>query len=173
MFATFPPLEALTLTPLQPNDGEDGADSDHLVTYITAVVTGREANPWVTHTYRPVTESGKEAFREWVLNESWESVLSEEGSNSKAEAYQRLVGEAMDRCFPIRTVRRRKQDPPWMNNEIRRLESARKKLFKRAGRTGEWRELSTKLETLKAERRGTYLEQQRTDLTDGNLTRQF
>ena len=102
IFATFDAQECGTVAPLQPNEDQQGSDSDHMVAYVRAVVTGREANPWVSHTYRPKTEAGCERFKQWIINEEWTSVLHATTANEKAEAYQTLVEKAMNECFPER-----------------------------------------------------------------------
>jgi hypothetical protein len=107
---------------LQPDRPDLGADSDHKIVYIGAVLEGCPANPWTTHTYRPYHQEGEEKFRQWVLLQTWESVLSAGTTNAKADEYQDLVLAALNRCFPEKTVKRREKDPPWVNDTTKKLD---------------------------------------------------
>ena len=62
-----------------------------------------------------------EKFREWVVCEDWNPVLGVGGSNWKAEAYPSMVDGAIERFFPLITVRRKTINLPWMNAKARRL----------------------------------------------------
>ena len=70
----------------------------------------------------------------------WTEVYNAVGPNDKAEAYQKIMDKAMNDCFPERTVRKRKLEPPWFNNTLRKLTRAKTKLFKRVGRSDEWKD---------------------------------
>jgi hypothetical protein len=173
IFTNFETKESGSLEPLEPDEGAKGAPSDHRVAFCRAIVPGKESNPWSVHQYRPLTDTGKERFKEWILSQDWNHVLLAEGSNAKADAYQSLVMEAMDTFFPVRSVRTRKLDPPWYNDTIRKKERAKRKLFKRVGRTEEWKDMDRKLSELKETRRKIYLQGQRENLTGVDSQRQF
>ena len=107
------------------------------------------------------------------MSNKWTSILEVKTSNEKADAYQAEMNEAMDKHFPIRTVRRRLNDEPWINDSIRRKEKAKKNLFKRVGRTDEWKKLNREVEELKRERKEKYLEEQKERLTGSDALKQF
>ena len=70
----------------------------------------------------------------------WEEVLTAATSEAKALAYQRAVVGAVERFFPLRTVKRKDTDPPWMNKKTKKLLEDRKKLFvEEGGRTATWK----------------------------------
>ena len=107
------------------------------------------------------------------MEQPWTQVIEAESSNQKADAYQRLVMQALDRFFPLRQVKRRALDPPWMNDTIRKKERAKKKLFRRTGRSREWENLNNDVMELIDQRRRGYLEDQRAKLTGSDATKHF
>jgi hypothetical protein len=137
------------------------------------VLEGREANPWKSHTYRPYHARGEKEFGEWVVMQTWDPVEQAQTANGKAEAYQTLVMGALNKFFPLKTVKRREKEHPWINDTIRRLDKSCKKLFKRVGRTDEWKELRQRTDELTDERRAAYLAEQKAKLTAPEASRNF
>ena len=114
---------------LDPLESEDGASSDHRTAYCTMMMKRIQTFVWQKFTYRHFNEDSVKAFKEWVVFHEWGEVLEAEGSNRKAEAYQKTINEALDRFFPWRTTRRRSNEHPWMNKRIKKLIKDRKDLF--------------------------------------------
>ena len=162
-----------TIAALQPDSAVAGADSDHLVTFFKAAVPGSSPNQWISHSFRPYTKQGEDKFRDWVVGNDWTSVLLADSSNAKANTYQKEVESAMDRFFPMRTVKRKANEEPWINDTIRRKDKAKKNLFKKYGRTEKWKELEEEVRELKRTRKEAYLEEQKERLTGGDAIKQF
>ena len=73
----------------------------------------------------------------------WAEVLDEAGANRKAVAYQRVLNEAINKCFPLKSRKKKSTDLPWMTDGIRHQIKLRKELFvaeEGVSRTAAWKE---------------------------------
>ena len=95
------------------------------------------------------------------------------GSQNKAVAYQGLVNGAVERFFPLITVRRKSTDSPWINARIRRLVRRRKAIYRRHGRSAAWRRLKNKIIWITSERRKKYEASQKICLLADDGDRHF
>ena len=94
--------ESGTVPPLQTESENEAAKSNHLITYMCTTFPRREAFEGLTYSYRLMSDN---SLAEWIVTHDWSAVYLSEGSNAKAEAFQREVDHAMDKLFPIRTTR--------------------------------------------------------------------
>ena len=96
------------------------------------------------------------------------------GSDQKANLYQNTITEAIDQFFPLRTVKRRNIDPPWINTKIKKLIKARKHIFKETGgRTPEWKKMKKRVADLIDKRCKVYQESQKLVLLQKDPARDF
>ena len=123
-------LKSGTLSPLVCDSG-DGAASDHRVVFCTSELKTFEAYEWQTYTYMRQTDEGNSQFKEWLISQDWQSVFSAKGSNDKAVAYQTIINEAMNTCYPMITVKRKSSEDPWITDKIGKKIRQRKSVFKR------------------------------------------
>ena len=76
---------------------------------------------WITYPYRYYNEETVGKFGEWLAGREWLDVKEAEGSKQMAGIYQDAVTGAMEKIFPLITVRKKSLDCPWINARIRRL----------------------------------------------------
>ena len=176
---TFTNFEKVTesgvLSPLQ-TDGEDGhiRRSDHGTTFLSAVLNRKDKYRWLTYTYRYNNKESADKFGEWLVANKWEGVLEAVGSEAKAVAYQSMIDQAIAEFFPLRTVKRRNIDPPWINGYIKRLIKRRKRIYKESGgRTEEWKKMKKKVRLIIEKRRNVYQESQKEALLAEDSIRNF
>ena len=86
------------------------------------------------YNYMYYNEDSEKAFGDWIQGFDWTEVLSESGSNNKANKYQGIVLDALGTLFPVITTRRKSTELPRINGRIRRLIRRRKAIFKQTGR---------------------------------------
>ena len=103
---TVPPLET------DRTEGTSPKKSDHMVAFIQSSVQKVAAYKMMDYTYRYYNPESEDAFGSWIASVDWSDLLATDGSNEKAEYYQREVNAAMERFFPLVTVRRKSTDPP-------------------------------------------------------------
>ena len=68
---------------------------------------------------RPITDSAKRSFGQWVASEGWEEVYTTEGAEQKAVKFEQILLEKYELHFPEKSVRRRHDDKPWLTERLR------------------------------------------------------
>ena len=124
-------VESGTLAPLEAE--QTGATSDHRITYLRAAIKKKETFKWETYSYRHRTPEAREAFKSRIVLHDWQSVYNPVGTDTETNEYQRVLGEAIDAFFPLKTTRRKSNDLPWMIRWILKRITGRKKIFAEAG----------------------------------------
>ena len=158
---TVPPLET------------DHSLSDHRIVHMTTELPRREAFEWTTYSYRHFTEEAQADFGHWIITKDWSDVLLATGSNDKARLYQAHVDAAMDKFFPLRTVRRKSSDLPWINKAIRKRIRRRRRVYRREGRSELWKYLKSITDKMIKDRKRTYMDMKKIQLTATDANRSF
>ena len=162
------------MNPLEADSADEGAPSDHRTSFVTAALPKVQAFTWLKYSYRYYSEEAVAQFRSWIVMEDWSDVLGAEGSNCKADAYQRKINSAIESFFPLITVRRKSTDPPWINARVRKMVKRRKAVFKLHGRSRAWKRLKKKKTLdLISERRLNYEKSQKICLLADDGERNF
>ena len=169
-------IESGILDPLETEAGEDeeARRSDHKIVYCKVRLSKQESFKWETYCYRHFNDRSAEKFREWVVFHDWASVLEADTADGKAEAYQATVVAAVESFFPLRKVRKKSSDPPWLDKKTKDLIEARKQFYiEEGGRTDAWKlEKKKTEEAVKARKRG-FLDIQREKLLSNEASRNF
>ena len=162
------------LNPLQTDGQGPLKESDHLIFYMTASIRKKERYKWLNYSYRYKSPEACQEFGNWLQSKDWSDVLSAVGSDCKTRIYQAEVVKAIEAIFPLRTVKRKNTDPPWINDAVRRLIRARKRIFiETRGRSPAWKKMKRKVEKLIKKRRKVYHDSQRIALLAEDGQRNF
>ena len=126
---------------------------------------------WLDYSYRYCNKQSADNFGAWLAAKNWADLRAAEGSNEKTGVYQREVNAALERCFPLITVRRRSTDPPWFNTRIRKKIKQSRCIYKREGRSAAWKRLKKTTERMIENRRANYVLSQKDALLakDGDI----
>ncbi|XP_071941103.1 uncharacterized protein [Antedon mediterranea] len=89
---------------------------------------------------QPYRDSSVLSFGQWVTTHEWNDVLNIEDVNRKTKMFSSILNGAF-KIFPVLIRNKRTADKPWMSDKIRRLIDSRQTLFRRFGRTDEWRSI--------------------------------
>ena len=97
--------EAVCLEPLDKDPDKVGKKSDHKIVVSKPITTINNKSTRTTHevTVRPFPKSGLKKMEEWFVNETWEEVTAEVSSHKKAEIFQSILLEKLDKIFPTKT----------------------------------------------------------------------
>ena len=161
--------ESYTLLPLET---EDGRLSDHRIAYAKAVFP-RVKEKVITYSYREFTEAGGESFVRAVSAQDWSEVYEQDSPSDKVLAFQAILDRHMNANFKLKTTTRRESDPPWINNNVRKLWRKRRKVYDREGRSRLWRKLKNRSDRLIEKRAEKYMQKQKQILTAPDATRSF
>ena len=157
---------------LQPLEAEAGNVSDHKMTFAKAVFPRAESDK-ISYTYRPFSEEGAVGFLESISTQDWSGVLDGRNIDEKVSCFQSVLDELMNRFFPLKTTTRRKSDPPWVNEALRRLSKKRRRVYDKEGRSARWKKLTKKSKKMYRERAENYMKTQKEKLTGPDAARNF
>ena len=157
---------------LKPLETKEGLASDHRIAWSTA---NFKAPPTklVKYSYRAYTESGAEAFLQDLNCQKWDRVYQAPDTDRKTEIFQEIVDSLLNKHFKWKTTIRREDEPPWINDTLRRLWKKRRKIYDREGRSRRWRKLKKKAASIYRERAAKYLEIQKERLTGPEASKHF
>ena len=150
----LPPLSTIVAEGL-------GTNSDHNVQYLTARLPRKEPVKWEVFTHRPFSDKGCEMFKEEIRSMDWSEVLNERGSNAMATKLNLALTDLMDKHFPLKTVRRKESDLPWINETARKMIRKKKAVYKAEGPSARWTHLREKLDQYLDNRQQAFLAKQR------------
>ena len=152
---------AACFAPLETERDEDGISlsSDHRVQLVKASISKKPRPVWKKITFRPYNELAAENFLNAIKLEDWHNVLHASGSNAKAGAFQSVLDELMDRFFPYKTIRKKDDDLPWLNETARKKIKRKKACFKYESRSPRWYALRKDLTDYLETRRLKFLEE--------------
>ena len=163
-------VESKTLAPLETDDSS--RPSDHKIAFAKAVFQKKKLET-LTYTHRPYTGRGADRFVDEISKQEWVSVLNAEGSDQKADEFQRLLSNIFEKCFPLKKVTKRKDEHPWVNHVIRKLSAKRRRVYDREGRSPRWKALKKKSDELYRTRAETYMNNQKNKFTGPDASRNF
>ena len=169
-------IESGTLAPLETEGKDDEITrSDHRVAFAKLAIPRKESFKWQSYKYRHFSAEGVQAFKEWVVLHPWDEVLTTPDSNSKAEAYQKTIVQAIERSFPLKTMRKKSTDLPWMNRRSRKLVEQRKRLYWEEGgkRTAVWKQEKRRVDEIILNRKKGYLTTQKEHILANDANRNF
>ena len=162
----LPPLSTVVLEGL-------GSDSDHRVQFALSRLQKREPIRWESFTHRPFTTAGADAFKLDIRGLDWKEVLAAGSSNEKAGKLQHVLEDLMNRHFPEKTVRRKEDDLPWLDNLARKMIKKKSAVYKEEGPSQRWEALRSKLEKHLDEKKQVYLAKQRDRFIGPEASREF
>ena len=163
----FSPLEAENAA------GERISTSDHNVQFVATALQRREPVSWESYTYRPFNIKSADSFTEELAKQDWTDVYQAEGSNKKAQLFQATLDDLMDRFFPMKTVKRKSTDLPWINDVARKKIRRKKAVFKYENRSPRWKALRDDLDEYLKKRQEKFLEKQRDKMMGPDSMRHF
>ena len=79
-------------------------------------------------------------FGRWIQNQNWYEVNTASDVQSKADAFYRLVNDAITTIFPVKSVTSHAADKPWITDRIKNLIHQRHRAFAQ-GDTVNWAKL--------------------------------
>ena len=96
-----------------------------------------------TKQIRPITDSGILMFGQWLSDQTWDKIYSNQDCNKKAEVFQELLVAEFEKKFPLKTMKVCAEDKPWFSKSLKILDRKRKREFFRNHKSSNWRKLNT------------------------------
>ena len=126
------------------DDPRKGVPSDHSVPVVYPVnnATLGTGTHYTERSTRPLPDSGVRDFGVLLIDEGWSSVREEDSPETQEAAFQDLVGKILDKSCPIKTVKLRTQDKPYMTEELKLLHRKRTRQYRKHGKSPEYSRLT-------------------------------
>ena len=169
VFSNLKSHEELSLPPLTNNDD---VGSDHNVLLVHSEEAHLHQFEKIKTRHRKFTSKGREQFRSLMVMETWDMMRKEDPSASAA-AFNGILVDLLDRCFPWKEFIVKSTDPPWMNNDIRRCAKKKHRAFQLEGRGPAYRRLQKEMNKLVAQAKGVFFEELKQDIKTGGKTKGY
>ena len=136
-------LPPTSLPPLD-NDVEGiGKPSDHLIIVMRPISQQSNLKPEVkVINYRPLPESGMLIYKQWLLSEDWSELYQIETAHEKADYLHSKLMLALDKFLPLKTLKLRQDDQPWVTKEIKDLDRRCKREYSKNKKSVKWKSLN-------------------------------
>ena len=156
-------------------ESQDGLSrkSDHKVVLTCSNIEKIPPPNWQIYKYRAFSKEGAKGFIDWASSQEWLDVLNASGSNDKVRKFQAIIDDASDHFFPLKTIRRKQDDLPWINEAARKKIRKKKAVYKDENRSPRWKAIDAELERYLEKRKVKYLAKQRDRLLGPEATRNF
>ena len=163
------------LAPLRAENaaGDHISSSDHKIQFVATVLEKRAAVEWEEFTIRPFNDKAAEGFIDEIEKQDWSAVLNAAGSNKKAGEYQAIIDDLIDRHFPKKTIKRKSDDLPWLNETAKKKIARKKAVYKDEAKSERWKALRDDLDQYLAKRRDKFLSKQRDNLLGPDADKHF
>ena len=135
--------------PFACDDPRKGVPSDHSVPVVYPVTSAKlgTGTHYTERSTRPLPDSGVRDFGVLLIDEDWSSVKEEDSSETQEAALQDLLGKFLDKSCPIKTVKLRTQDKPFMTEELKLLHRKRTREYRKHGKSPEYIRLTDSFDT--------------------------
>ena len=161
-------LKVDTFLPLETFDSE--TTSDHL----TLIGSARQQkfHHYTTTTYstRKYTEEAEREFGNDLLSIDWGLVAGDTPTESAAKL-DLILQHLFNKHFPVKVIKSRSCDPPWLTKRIKRAIRNRKREYARTGRSERWKKKRDKCEELIKEAKERYFEKVKEKVKEAGNTK--
>ena len=136
--------EPFCLDPLDPDLDSNGKQSDHRIVLMKPIneINNQSARHTRVIKSRPITQSGIDKMRSWLMDENWKNVYEAETSHLKAENFQNTLMDKFYEFFPEKTIKFNSDDAPWMTQKLKKLDRKRKRIYRVERTCEKWKSLN-------------------------------
>ena len=143
-------------------NNESDARSDHLI--LEGVIDIKKVTPFIKprqeSIFRAGGQSRKEALIKAIDGAQWSRVTKSEGAEAKAEEFMAIMLSILNKHRPWRRGIRRRGDPPWMTEGLRKMSNNKSAEYRRNGYSEKFKRLRKATEKAVKARRAQYFKEQ-------------
>ena len=133
--------------PVLPDRAGHGVPSDHDVPVAhPKAVPEAHVNEYKTVTSRPLPESGIREFGQWICDEKWVDLKYDQTPTEQAQLLQEILSEKVEKFFPKKIFRVSRKDKPYITKELKQLDRAKKRIYKKHGKSIKYLELKARFD---------------------------
>ena len=117
-----------------------GKKSDHSVPIIYPLnnETIKMNKQYKERTTRPLPDLGIRKFGQAMMSEGWEEVKSEDSPSQQDEALHAVLARILERALPVKKVRLRSTDKPYITQEIKTIDRRRRREYDKIGKSAKY-----------------------------------
>ena len=126
--------EPICLPPVDSDIGSRGKSSDHL-TVVMELVTNFDNRASRTEKkveFRPIKQSGVDLFEKWINDQSWSEIFEAETVDEKAEIFQQMLMNQIERFFPKVKRNVSSDDQPFCTEKIKRIKRQKDREYRKS-----------------------------------------
>lgn len=131
-------IEDVSLLP--PLESSKGQESDHSTVMYTFEMS-RKKKKYLTYYSRKVTKEGEDRFCELVNGFEWGLIDRAGDVDGMTEFLHAKIEEWKELCFPLRRIRKREDQDPWVTPYLDRLANKKRKEFGKNKKSDRWKRL--------------------------------
>ena len=135
--------EPLCLEPLDADPDKDGKKSDHRIVLFKPINVINNKSARITREVksRPITQSGIEEMRAWMMDQDWNEIFKAETAHEKAPLFQKILIQKYESIFPEKTRKINSDDSPWLTQKLKKMDRRRKRVYRKERRSEKWHNL--------------------------------
>ena len=164
--------EIFSLTGHPPLQTLGGVASDHLVLSFNFKVQRKHHFQTSTHETRHFGEEGLLKFNGLLCATDW-SVLDNLSASDMVVKFDETIKSYYDLCFPVKIIKVRDTDLPWVSKRIKRAIRRKKRKYKVQGSSTEWKEMEREVRKDINDNRVRHLEKVKKKILDGGTARGY
>ena len=124
-----------------PISTREGVESDHRTVYASFRMPRVPSYKITKYTYVRKNEEGLAKFDHCLASQDWSLVMELDSASEKVQALHNIIEQGMLTSFEKKTSVRKTSEPSWISKQIRDTIRRRRAVFKREGRSENWRRI--------------------------------
>ena len=153
-----------------PLETEEGLPSDHSGIVVRIPFEKTKGFKWIKKTMRKRTEQGTAAYLEELADIHWGDLEALEDVDEMVRKFEETTARLTDKHFPLKTVRMRDNEHPWITDGIRAKWKKKMRIFKKYGRGAAWKRFDARLTQHIMDKKREFVEKV---VSDGNNGKSF
>ena len=132
------------LPPLNSDPEKNGKPFDHRIVLVKQIcaINNQSSSSTRKIIVRPITESGMNRMRDWMINQNWPEVYEAQSAHDKAKALQLMLFQQFNIFFPEKTHKVNTQDQPWISHKLKLLDRKRKQEYHKNRKSEKWQRMN-------------------------------
>lgn len=106
-----------------------GSSDHNCILWSPKSASVKRNNKTMTRVIRPMRASDIQRFGDWISNDDWAEVLTDDNTQSACGTFYERVTSHMNRCFPLKKVNIHVRDKPWITPHLESLIKKRQDAF--------------------------------------------
>ena len=131
------------LRPLDSDQDQMGSQSDHMIVLVTPIntINNQSARYQRIIRVRPLTTSGLNLFKSWLVDHDWSNVTSAVTVHEKAKIFQDELVRQLEICLPEKELKISSVDQPWFTSKLKKIDRRRRRVYRKERKSIKWQEL--------------------------------